>query len=608
MESFKILSERDHIRTRSAMYIGSITSEEISGILNFKYQTKKYIPGLVKIIEEIYQNSVDEAIRTNFEFASEISVTIKDDGLMGWYVEVIDNGRGIPTKQIDGKYQAELSWTRARAGSNFSDDNRTTIGMNGIGSYLTTCFSKEFIGQSGDGKLNVIVRCLNGCETIETVAEKSKARGTRVKFYPDLSLFKTKTIDNELIDLIEDRLMNLAICYPKVTFKFNDKKLSIKNSTQLAKAFHESALAFDDENFNLVVAPTGDDEEFRHLSFFNGIAIKNGGNHIDYFISGICNELIPLIKRKWKIEVLPNQIKQHLLLAFWVRNFPNPKFDSQSKERITNTIGEIKSFMNLDFTKIAKKIVATDDIIMPAIESILRKKEAIEKRAATNALKKVQKKKIANHIAANDKDPEKKTLFIAEGLSASGMGLSVRDPKYHGFYSLRGKVLNTHDMSAYDILKNKELSELVAIIGLDLTNPRLIDEEGNSILNYGRIAVLTDADQDGSSIFCLLLMFFSRWPELFSEGRLCRVNTPLYIARKKGKPDQYFYTSEEYEKADLKGWTVDYMKGLGSLEKADYKRAIITDPFLTTITLDDMEKLNMSFGNNADKRKEWMIG
>lgn len=608
MSEFKILSERDHIRQRSAMYIGSITSEEISGILNFKYQTKKYIPGLVKIIEEIYQNSVDEAIRTNFEFASEISVTIKDDGLMGWYVEVIDNGRGIPTKQIDGKYQAELSWTRARAGSNFSDDNRTTIGMNGIGSYLTTCFSKEFIGQSGDGKLNVIVRCLNGCETIETVAEKSKARGTRVKFYPDLSLFKTKTIDNELIDLIEDRLMNLAICYPKVTFKFNDKKLSIKNSTQLAKAFHESALAFDDENFNLVVAPTGDDEEFRHLSFFNGIAIKNGGNHIDYFISGICNELIPLIKRKWKIEVLPNQIKQHLLLAFWVRNFPNPKFDSQSKERITNTIGEIKSFMNLDFTKIAKKIAATDDIIMPAIESILRKKEAIEKRAATNALKKVQKKKIANHIAANDKDPEKKTLYIAEGLSASGMGLSVRDPKYQGFYSLRGKVLNTHDMSAYDILKNKELSELIAIIGLDLNSPSIVDEEGNSILNYGRIAVLTDADQDGASIFCLLLMFFSRWPELFSEGRLCRVNTPLYIARKKGKPDQYFYTSEEYENADLKGWTVDYMKGLGSLEKNDYKRAVITEPFMTTITLDDMEKLNMSFGNNADKRKEWMIG
>lgn len=606
MSEFKILSERDHIRTRSAMYIGSITSEEISGILNFKYQTKKYIPGLVKIIEEIYQNSVDEAIRTNFEFGNEITVTIKDDFINGWFVEVNDNGRGIPTKQIDGKYQAELSWTRARAGSNFSDDNRTTIGMNGIGSYLTTCFSKQFIGQSCDGKINVIVKCLNGCETIETTVEKSKSRGTNVKFYPDLKLFNTKTIDKELIDLIEDRLMNLAICYPKVTFKFNDKKLSIKNSNQLAKSFHESALAFDDENFNMVVAPAGDDEEFRHLSFFNGIAIKNGGNHIDYFIGGVCNELIPLIKRKWKIEVLPNQIKQHLLLAFWVRNFPNPKFDSQSKERITNTIGEIKTFMNLDFNKIAKKILATDEIIMPAIDSILRKKEAIEKRAATNALKKVQKKKIANHIAANDKDPEKKTLYIAEGLSASGMGLSVRDPKYHGFYSLRGKVLNTHDMSAYDILKNKELAELLAIIGLDLSDPEILESE----LNYGKIAGLQDMDPDGNAIFCLLLMFFSRWPQLFKDKRILRVQTPLFVAKKKGKPTKYYYTFEEYENTsdNLTGYEITYIKGLGSLEKEDYKETVINNPRFIAVTLDDIEKLNMTFGNSADARKEWMMG
>lgn len=606
MSEFKILSERDHIRTRSAMYIGSITSEEISGILNFKYQTKKYIPGLVKIIEEIYQNSVDEAIRTNFEFGNEITVTIKDDFINGWFVEVNDNGRGIPTKQIDGKYQAELSWTRARAGSNFSDDNRTTIGMNGIGSYLTTCFSKQFVGQSCDGKINVIVKCLNGCETIETTVEKSKSRGTNVKFYPDLKLFNTKTIDKELIDLIEDRLMNLAICYPKVTFKFNDKKLSIKNSTQLAKSFHESALAFDDENFNMVVAPAGDDEEFRHLSFFNGIAIKNGGNHIDYFIGGLCNELIPLIKRKWKIEVLPNQIKQHLLLAFWVRNFPNPKFDSQSKERITNTIGEIKTFMDLDFNKIAKKILATDEIIMPAIDSILRKKEAIEKRAATNALKKVQKKKIANHIAANDKDSEKKTLYIAEGLSASGMGLSVRDPKYHGFYSLRGKVLNTHDMSAYDILKNKELAELLAIIGLDLSDPEILESE----LNYGKIAGLQDMDPDGNAIFCLLLMFFSRWPQLFKDKRILRVQTPLFVAKKKGKPAKYYYTFEEYENTsdNLTGYEITYIKGLGSLEKEDYKETVIVNPRFIAVTLDDIEKLNMTFGNSADARKEWMMG
>ena len=72
------------------------------------------------------------------------------------------------------------------------------------------------------------------------------------------------------------------------------------------------------------------------------------------------------------------------------------------------------------------------------------------------------------------------SFVLADGIishnSASGMGLSVRDPKYHGFYSLRGKVLNTHGMSDYDILKNKELSELIAIIGLDLGDSELYDD------------------------------------------------------------------------------------------------------------------------------------
>lgn len=606
MSDFKVLSEREHIRKRPNMYIGSISNEELSGIIDFKYQTKNIIPGLIKIIEEIYQNAVDEAIRTEFKFGNEISVTIKEDWINGWYVEVSDNGRGIPVEQIEGKYRAELAWTRARAGSNFEDDNRITIGMNGIGSFATNCFSTLFVGNSCDGKQNVIVKCENGCETITTDVVRSKYRGTTVKFYPTLDMFNTKTIESDIIEVIKDRLNNLSICYPQIKFTFNDEVLFIKNTSQLAKKFSEYAISFDDDNYSIVINNSGDDEEFRHLSYFNGIAIKNGGNHIDYFISGLCNELIPMIKRKYKIEVLPNQIKQHLICAFWVRNFPNPKFDSQSKERITNTQGEIKNFLSIDFNKVAKKVISTDEIIMPAIDAILRKKEAQEKRDATNALKKAQKKKIANHISANDSNFENKTLFIAEGLSASGMGLSVRDPRYHGFYSLRGKVLNTHNMPESDLLKNKELSELITILGLNIFSEDIM-EDGQYILNYGRIAILTDADQDGTSIFCLLLMFFSRWPELFNEGRLCRVNTPLYIARKKGKEDQYFYTIEEYEKADLKGWTVDYMKGLGSLEKDDYKRAIIKEPNLSKIRLDDIEKLNMAFGDSADDRKEWMI-
>ena len=90
MSDFQILSEKIHCLKRPAMYIGSISEENISGIINFKYQTKSVIPGLVKIIEEIYQNAVDESIRTNFKYGTNITIDIKNDGLFGWYREISD--------------------------------------------------------------------------------------------------------------------------------------------------------------------------------------------------------------------------------------------------------------------------------------------------------------------------------------------------------------------------------------------------------------------------------------------------------------------------------------------------------------------------------------
>jgi DNA topoisomerase-2 len=474
---FKVMNDREYMLHRPEIFIGSMQESEYFGIYNYKYQGLKYVPGLLKIIEEILDNCVDESIRTNFEYANKIDVDIHDDPMYGLSITITDNGRGIPVVQYDGVYQAELSWTRPRAGTNFKDDGRVTIGRNGVGSACTCFLSKEFIGKSCDGNQEVIVKAYNNAETIETIIHKSKKQGTSVKFIPDLKRFNLDSFNEVYITLIKDRLFNLSLCYPSIEFRFNGEKFK-SSLSNIAQSFHENAISIKTENEcgTIVIAPSGEDEEFRHLSYFNGLNIKNGGVHIDYFIQGICSELIPAIKKKWKIDVLPNQIKQHLLLAIWVRNFPELKFDSQSKERVTNTHGELKSFLNIDFQKLVKKIINTEDIIMPMIDAILRKKEAADKRAATNASKKLQKKKIVNHISASSKDFEEKTIFIAEGLSASGMGLSVRDPRYHGFYSLRGKVLNTYEMNMVDILKNKELSELTTIIGLDLDNPSIYED------------------------------------------------------------------------------------------------------------------------------------
>jgi len=585
------------------MYIGSTTAEPLSGILNYEYKTLNVVPGLIKIINEILDNSVDEFIRTHGNFANEISVDITDTGLEGWQIVVSDNGRGIPVVKHDDVYEAELGWTRARAGSNFSDDGRVTIGMNGVGSFATNCFSTDFCGVSGDGKTTVTVQCFNGADKTKTTAKKSKFKGTSVSFFPDLSLFGVLEISQDHLDVILDRITNLAICYPGIAFKFNKKKIVVKNLAQIAKAFHTNAISFSSDNTHgaFVIAPSGVDEEFRYVSYVNGLNLKNGGGHIDAIVNQITTELIPAIKRKWKIEVLPNQIKQHLLIGTWISDFPNPKFDSQSKERLTNTPGEIKAFIQFDASKIAKKILATDDIIKPMIDAILQKKEMADKRAAAAAMKKVQKKKIANHLPATDPDWTKRSLFIAEGLSAIGSLITVRDPKKHGGYALRGKIMNTHGMKAVDVVKNKELSELMHIIGLDLNSKDVSD------LNYGQIVIMTDQDPDGHSIACLLLQFFSNWPDLFKNGRVARIDTPLYVARKKNKADRYFYTQKEFEAAtDISGCQIDFMKGLGSLEKSDYKN-VIDNPRLSVINWDGNELLDMAFGDSADERKKWMI-
>lgn len=415
--SFKVLSDRDHILMRAGMYIGSISLESVTQLVDFKQKELKIVPGLLKIINEIIDNSIDEAIRTEFKFANKISVNIDTESNI---VTVTDNGRGIPVVEHNGLYQAEASWTKAKAGTSFSDD-RTTIGTNGVGSFATNCFSTSFIGQSCDGTYRVTVDCQDNCnpDLIKTTKTKSSKNGTTVTFKPDLKRFGIETITEDHLEVLKDRLFNIQICYPDMQFEFNGAKIKTGNTSQIASRIHQDALPLsaNSDTTKIILAPSGDDQEFRFTSYVNGLNLTNGGNHIDYIMNNICNELRPLIKRKWKIEVLPAQIKQHLFLGIWTSGFVNPKFDSQSKERLTNTQAEISQFFNsLDYNKIAKKIMATENIIMPMIEAILYKKEQAEKKAAKAALKSSAKIKSDKLISAVNKNPEEMSIFLAEGL------------------------------------------------------------------------------------------------------------------------------------------------------------------------------------------------
>jgi DNA gyrase/topoisomerase IV subunit B len=602
VEEFKVLTDREHVLARANVYLGSTTCEPVSGIINYQYQTKNVVPALIKCVEEIFQNSIDEHIRTEGKFAKNISLEFIDT-LDGTEICITDDGRGIPLDKINDTYRPILAWTELRAGSNFDDSKRVGAGTNGMGAALVNIFSTSFIGQTCDGKNQVTVTCSDNMQNISHKVNKSTNRGTRVKFIPDLVKFGLMNFDQDHLDIIFDRFTNLAVLYPGIVFSFAGKPIVIKNIKQVAKNFHNDAVSYEQDKIAMVFAPAGADEEFRVLSYVNGIYIKNGGSHVDFVMSKVIDNLRQHIKKKHKIDVLPSQIRQHLLFASWVSGFPALKFDSQSKERVTNSVAEVSAhFSGVDFDKISKQILNTESIIDPMIAAILYKKQMAENLAMQKKQKAVSKTRIVNHIAATDPNPENRSCFIVEGLSALGSLIAVRNPKLHGALPLKGKVLNVRGMKPTEILKNKEVFELLSVIGLEFNKP-VVD------LNYGKIVIMVDADVDGAgSIQCLLLNLFSNWPELFTQGRIYRAMTPLYVCTK-GKNTELFYNKTDFDKFNSKGWEVAYCKGLGTMSKDAYEKCI-NDPFLVRLSANDadFEHLEIAFGESAEKRKTWMMG
>ncbi|WPH68031.1 DNA topoisomerase II large subunit [Klebsiella phage ValerieMcCarty02] len=604
----KILSDREHIIKRSGMYIGSSAFEAHDRFLFGKFQSVKYVPGIIKLIDEIIDNSVDEAIRTNFKHANKISVDIKGNKII-----VTDNGRGLPQapvvtpegETIPGPVAA---WTRTRAGGNFGDDaERKTGGMNGVGSALTNIFSVSFTGATCDGKNEIIVRCSNGAENISWEEHPAKDKefikdktGTVVSFIPDFSHFESTGLTDVDQSIIHDRLMTLAVVYPDIEFKFMGKRVQGKFKAY-AQMYDENAVVQDSDTCAIAIGRS--DDGFRQLSYVNNIHTKNGGTHVDLVLDELSNELIPALKRKYKLEVNKARIKECLTVIMFIRDMSNMRFDSQTKERLTSPWGEIRSHIDIDYKKLANAIMKSEDIHMPIIEAMLARKLAAEKAAETKAAKKAQKAKVAKHIKANNygKDADT-TLFLTEGDSAIGYLLTTRDRELHGGYPLRGKFMNTWGMSAADAMKNKEVFDICAITGLTIGEPA-------ENTNYRNIAIMTDADVDGvGSIFPSLLAFFSNWPELFEQGRIRFVKTPVIILTK-GKEQRWFYSLGEYEdhKDDFKGWKLRYIKGLGSLEEDEYER-VIQDPVYDVVSLPEnwKELFELIMGNDAAPRKTWM--
>ena len=607
-EQFRILTARQHVRERIGMYMGSSSQEEIERFVMGQWKTARYVPALSKMVDEILDNSIDEAIRTKFKYANKIDVSVKNGVIV-----VTDNGRGIPQDEVFDETSGEkilqpvAAWTRVNAGTSF-DDSRVTIGTNGVGSSATNFLSAKFVGRTWKNGTRIEVSCKDGGEDVKVSVKKGiDGSGTEVSFVPDYSLFEVDSLEAlDTIELVEDRMTSLQMAFPEITFSFNKKRIKVNDLKKYAKLFVGDDGDFvieKTENLSFFYAPSEDG--FRSNSFVNGVNTRQGGTYVDFLTNGVLEELGTMIKRKHKIEVAKSTIKNGLTFIMFARNFTNPKFDSQTKERLTNPMTNVRDHSVeagvKDAATIARKIMAMPSVIDPIIEAQLAKKIAADKRAATLAQKGLRKVKVAKHISANRADA---TLKIVEGDSAMGFLLKVRDPNKVGAYPLRGVIMNTWDMKPADVLKNKELSELVSVLGLDITDPNSIDD-----MTYKHIAILTDADHDGiGHISPLLIAFFYKfWPRLLLEKKVKITRTPIMISTK-AKSVKWFYAYEEASefKSNQSGWKHRYIKGLGSLQEDEYS-TIINQPVYDTVTVDDAKTFEMMFGKESQLRKDYMM-
>ena len=582
-EDFKLLTDGEHIRHRFGMYGGSKTVQQENVFVNAEFKQMPLVGGLLKVINEIIDNSIDEHIRTNKKFANEITVNIKNG-----VVEVKDNGRGIPSVKVDTpdgkKYQLVAAFTHARAGSNFDDSKRESIGTNGVGSMITFVTSKKFEAKADDGNLEV--HLLTKDAKVTSVKTKpSSWRGTYVKFTPDYEFFGLETMTQDHIDAIENRVKSLALAFPTIRFKFNNRVVKVK-----FEDYFGPTIQFKNEKSYFGI--TKSSGTFESFTLVNGLSVL-GGQHVETFLDYFIQEFRDQLKRKKKIEITRARLKNHLRIHCVVNNFKALSFDSQTKERVTNTAAECKEAIGeYDAKQIVRKLMNDEDLINE-ITAYSKLQDDLAAKKDLAGLEKKKKIKSDKYFAAVG---ETKRIFVVEGDSASGGLIKCLGRKGNSFYALKGVPLNVLEVHHSKFMANKELSELYQII---TTYP---DAE---------ICIATDADADGSRIRGLLILFMNQYfPDHYKDGKVRILKTPLAIGKKKNVVQEWAYTFAEVNGINNK-LDVSYVKGLGSWSDKDLKLIIekeTIEKMLPSVKIDEVDLLyNWFSGKTSDFRKEQLI-
>ena len=601
-ETFVKKTQLEHIIDIPDTYIGSIEKTDIDTWVfdeeNDKiiYKNIKYIPGLYKIFDEVLVNAIDQHVRTENDetIKNKVNIIKVNFDVPNNTISVFNNGNGIPIVEHKEHevWIPELIFGHLLTSSNYDkNEKKITGGKNGYGAKLANIFSKEFIIETvdADRKLKYIQKFeknmnIKGTPLITPSNEKPY---TVIHFKPDLDRFGIEKLDDDTIQLMKKRVLDITACTNKnVSVFLNDKKVECKTLEKYVNYYldDDTERVYEEvsDRWEVVIA-VNPDTKFEQVSFVNGISTIKGGKHIDYIVNGIIKKVQTIVstkgvKRK-KLDLKPAHIKDNIFV-FVRSTIENPAFDSQIKEYLTTPSTKFGSKCEVS-DKFIEKLLKTTLIDRAMKLSDFKDNLGLQKVSGkkTTAIRGVEKLDDANKAGSNES--LKCTLILTEGDSAKALavsGLSVVGRDYFGVFPLRGKMLNIRDITLKRVSDNSEISNLVKIMGLKFNNKKDKNkDETLKDLRYGKIMIFTDADVDGSHIKGLLINLFSVfWPELLEiPGFIISLATPI-LKVKKNKEVKDFYTMTEFnawkETIDnIKAWDIKYYKGLGTSTSEEAK-------------------------------------
>ena len=587
------------------------------------------------LAQEVIDNSVDEALAG---FATKIEVILHKDQS----IEVTDNGRGMPVDihPVEKVSGVEVILSKLHAGGKFSNKNYTfSGGLHGVGISVVNALSERVdVTVKRNGEVYKIAfengKKVEDLTIIGTCGRRTT--GTTVHFKPNPKYFDSEKFS---VSRLRHLLRAKAVLCSGLEIKFIDKV----NDTEDTWLYQDGLNDYLMEAVNgLVTLPEqpfigefkGEKEavswallwlpeggELIGESYVNLIPTALGGTHVNGLRQGLLDAMREFCEFR---NLLPRGVK---LTAddLWDRcayvlslKMQDPQFAGQTKERLSSRQsavfigGVVKDAFSLWLNQNVQTAELLADMAISSAQRRLR------------AAKKVVRKKLVSGPAlpgkladCSSQDLNLTELFLVEGDSAGGSAKQAREREYQAILPLRGKILNTWEVSPEQVLASQEVHDIAVALGIDPDNDDL------SQLRYGKVCILADADSDGLHIATLLCALFLRhFPKLVEQGHVYVAMPPLYRIDL-GK--EVFYALDESEKDAildrLKGKkgkpNVQRFKGLGEMNPMQLRETTM-DPNtrrLVQLTFEaqgeesqeTMETMDMLLAKKrAEDRKNWL--